>query len=178
MTEAIGTPATFAGREALQNRLHVAAVLLCAWLIGTSPWVSMLRRIPTDAGLLDYAHVVLGFAGLAVALAYTYACCRGGRWRLYFPWLAGDLRPAAGDFVGLLRGRLPSAEGGGLFAVIEGLLLLALLLVGISGAAWFLLQGSADAVAYRAVHVVSARVLAGLIVAHVLAVATHLLELA
>lgn len=171
-------PVAPAGRETLQNRLHLLAVLLCAWLILTSPWVSMLRRLPRGAGFLDYAHVALGLAGLAVALAYTWACVRGARWRLYFPWLAGDLRPAARDVLGLLRGRLPSAEGGGLFAVIEGLLLLVLLLVAATGAAWLLLQGSPEALACRAIHVVAARVLIGLIVAHVLAVATHLLELA
>ena len=165
-------------RERLQNRLHEAAVVLCAWLVLTSPWVSMLRRVPSGAGFFDRAHVVLGFAGLLVGLAYGYACARGGRWRLYFPWLAGNVRPAVRDLAGLLRGRLPSAEGGGLFAVIEGLLLLALLVVGITGAAWFLLQGSADALACRSAHVVAARVLVGLIVAHVLAVASHLLELA
>jgi cytochrome b561 len=77
-----------------------------------------------------------------------------------------------------VRGRLPSAEGGGLFAVVEGLLLLCLLLVGVTGAAWFALQGDAAALACRGVHIVAARVLIGLIVAHALAVATHLLELA
>lgn len=165
-------------RDVLQNRLHLAAVVLCAWLVCTSPWVSMLRRIPAGAGFLDRAHVVLGFAGLLVGLVYAGACSRGGRWRLYFPWLAGNVRPVARDVGALFRGRLPSAEGGGLFATIEGLLLLALLVVGITGAAWFLLQGSAEAVTCRGAHIVAARVLAGLIVAHVLAVATHLLELA
>ena len=165
-------------REALQNRLHLAGIGLCAWLVGTSPWVSMFRRIPSGAGFLDWAHVVLGLVALLVGALYLGACTRGGRWRLYFPWLIGRVRPAARDFVGLLRGRLPSAEGGGLFAAIEGLLLLALLVVGLTGAAWFVLQGSAEVVACRTVHIVAARVLTGLIVAHVLAVATHVVELA
>lgn len=165
-------------RETLQNRLHLVAVVLCAWLVLTSPWVSMLRRVPAGAGVLDWAHVVLGFAGLLVGLLYTGACSRAGRWRLYYPWLAGNVRPAVRDFTGLFRGRLPTADGGGLFAVIEGLLLLALLVVGLTGAAWFLLQGSAEAVACRGAHIIAARVLVGLVVAHVLAVATHLLELA
>jgi cytochrome b561 len=165
-------------RETLQSRLHMAAVLLCAWLIVTSPWVSMLRRIPAGAGLVDWAHVVLGVAALIAGSIYLYACTRGERWRLYFPWLAGDLRAAARDLGGFLHRRLPSAEGGGLFAVIEGLLLLALLVVGVTGVAWLALQGGAEALACRAVHIVAARVLIGLIVAHVLAVAIHLIELA
>lgn len=162
----------------LQNRLHVAVVLLCAWLFVTSPWVSMLRRVPTGAGWLDWAHVVLGLVTLAVGLLYVHACTRDGGWRLYFPWLAGEVRLAARDIRRLLRGRLPSAEPGGLFAVIEGLLLLALLVVALTGAAWFMLQSSAEALTCRTVHVMAARVLLGLIVAHVLAVASHLYELA
>lgn len=165
------------GRDATVNRLHVAAVVACAWLIGTSPWLAMLRRVPAGAGWLDHAHVVVGFGGLLVALLYLTACVRGGRWRNYFPWLAGDWRPLARDLAGLLRGRLPSAEGGGLFAVIEGLLLLTLLAVAATGAAWYLAQGGDAALDWRAQHIVAARVLTGLIVAHVLAVATHLLEL-
>lgn len=162
----------------LQNRLHLAVVLLCAWLFGTSPWVSMLRRIPAGAGWLDWAHVVAGFVALAVGLLYLWTCARGGGWRSYLPWLAWQWRPVARDLGGLLRGRLPSAEPGGFFAVIEGLLLLALLVVALTGAAWFVLQGSAEAVDCRAVHLVAARVLLGLIVAHLLAVASHLVELA
>lgn len=166
------------GREATQNRLHVALALLCAWLILTSPWIAMLRRMPGGAGFLDYAHVVVGALTLTLALPYALACLRGGRWRNHFPWLVGDVRPVARDVGGLLRGRLPSAEGGGLFAVIEGLLLAALLLVALTGAGWWFMQGSDAALAWREVHIVGARVLVGLIVAHVVAVATHLFELA
>jgi Prokaryotic cytochrome b561. len=166
------------GREATQNRLHVALVLLCAWLILSSPWIAMLRRMPSSAGFLDYAHVVVGALALMLALPYAMACMRGGRWRNLFPWLVGDVRPLARDVAGLLRGRLPSAEGGGLFAVIEGLLLATLLFVAITGAGWWFVQGSSDALAWREVHIVGARVLIGLIVAHVVAVATHLFELA
>lgn len=165
-------------RAAWQSRLHLAAVVLGAWLVCTSPWVSLLRRIPASAGFFDWAHVVVGFGALLVGLLYTGACSRGGCWRLYFPWLAGNVRAAARDVANLLRGRLPSAEGGGLFATIEGLLLLALLVVGLTGAAWFVVQGSTEALACRDAHMVAARVLIGLVVAHVLAVATHLVELA
>lgn len=164
-------------REALVNRLHAAVVLACGWLIFTSPWVSMLRRVPRGAGWLDYAHVAVGFGGLVLALVYTWACTRDGGWRTYFPWAAGRSRGVLADLAGLSRGRIPSAESGGLFAMIEGLLLVALLAVAVSGAAWFALQGSAEAVAWRGHHLIAARVLIGLIVAHVLAVASHLLDL-
>lgn len=165
-------------RAALQNRLHAVVVALCAWLFATSPWVSMLRRVPTGAGWLDWSHVALGFVALAFGLRYARACTRDGGWRSYFPWLAGEGRATARDVGELFRGRLPSAEPGGLFAVIEGLLLLALLVVGVTGAAWFVLQGSDAAVACRGVHVLAAHALLGLVIAHVLAVASHLFELA
>lgn len=167
-----------AGRETLQNRLHVIIVLLCAWLVLTSPWVAMLRRIPDGAGFFDYAHVVLGVLCLLIALPYAYACTRAGRWRTCFPWLAGEVRPLVRDVTGLFRGRLPVAEGGGLYAVIEGLLLAALLVVAVSGAGWLLTQGTGAALDWRGMHVVGARVLIGLAVAHVVAVATHVLDLA
>ena len=166
------------GREALQNRLHFAVALACAWLVLTSPWVSLLRRVPTSAGFLDHAHLVVGLLGLALALAYSVTCLRGGRWRTYLPWLVGDVAPLSRDLRGLLRGRLPSAEGGGLFAVIEGLLLLALLLVAVTGAGWWLAQGGDSALDWRSVHIAGARTLVVLIVLHVIAVATHLVELA
>jgi hypothetical protein len=164
-------------REGLLNRLHVAVVVVCGWLVFSSPWVSMLRRIPSGAGFVDYAHVVAGFAGLLLAVAYAWACASDDGWRTYFPWACGRSRAIVDDLAGLLRARIPTAESGGLFAAIEGLLLVALLAVAITGAAWFVLQGSAEALAWRGHHVIAARVLVGLIVAHVLAVASHLLDL-
>lgn len=167
-----------AGREALQNRLHVAIVLACAWLVLTSPWVALLRRVPRDAGFFDYAHVTVGALASLLALAYVGSCLRGGRWRDYFPWLTGSVRSLVRDVTGLLRGQRPSAEGGGLFAIVEGLLLLALLFVAITGIGWWFAQGSSTAIEWRALHVVCARVMIGLIVAHVAAVASHVMELA
>jgi uncharacterized protein YggT (Ycf19 family) len=161
----------------LANRQHVVLALLAAWLIITSPWVSLLRRIPGNAGFFDYSHIILGFACLLVTVTYLVACSRRGGWRLYFPWLAGQLGSAARDVRGLLRGQVPAAEGGGLFALIEGLTLLALLATGLTGAAWFALQGSGDALDWRAHHILAARIMIGLLVAHVISVAMHLVEL-
>ena len=48
---------------------------------------------------------------------------RGGRWKLYFPVAAGNGAAVGRDLAGLLRGKVPAAEGGGLFGAIEGLLL-------------------------------------------------------
>ena len=161
----------------LGDRLHGAVALLALWLVGTSPWIAMLRRIPDDAGWLDYAHVAAGFAALLLGAAYAWACCRGGRWRLYFPLTAAQFGNLGRDLRGLLRGQVPAAEGGGLFGAIEGLLLLAFLATACTGAAWFLTQGSAEALAWRGHHINAAWAFAGLLALHVVTVSLHLLDL-
>ena len=162
--------------EPLVNRQHAAVAAVVAWLVFTSPWVAMLRRVPAGAGFLDYAHVVLGFACLLLAITYTFSCLKAGGWRTYFPWVAGSLGPVGHDLAGLFRGRIPSAEGGGLYALIEGLLLITLAGTALTGAAWFLAQGSDAALGWRECHIVTARCLIGLVVLHILAVASHLLD--
>jgi hypothetical protein len=160
----------------LAARQHLLLALLVGWLVLTSPWVHMFRRIPRNAGFLDLAHVWLGLAALALAITFTIACTRRGRWRLHFPWLAGDLGQVARDLRGLLRREVPTAEGGGLFALIEGLLLLAVLATAFSGAGWLLVQGSAEAVSWRDYHILAARSMMVLLVLHILSVSLHLLD--
>lgn len=165
------------GRDTLTGRLHLALALISTWLIVTSPWIAMYRRVTAHPGFLNGGHVVLGFSTLALAVLYLYACTRAGRWRLYFPWLAGQGGAAMRDLAGLARGVIPSAEGGGLFGMIEGLTLLALLVTALTGAAWWAAQGSTDALAWRAGHAAAAQVLIGFVVVHVVTVSLHLLEL-
>jgi hypothetical protein len=162
--------------EGFAARQHVPLALLVVFLLASSPWLGMRKSIPADAGWVDYAHVGLGLAALALSLVYAYACLHGRRWRLYLPWLAGRAGGIVRDLAGLGRGRLPSAEGGGLYAALEGLLLLALLAAGVTGAGWLFVQGTADALAWREVHVLAARCVLGLLVAHVVTVSLHLLD--
>ncbi len=143
-----------AQREARVNRLHLAVALLVLWLVTTSPWVSMLRRVPDSAGFLDYAHMVLGVVALIVGILYGLFVAQGGRWKQYVP-----------------------GKAAGITGVLEGLLLLALVTAGLSGVAWFLLQGSDAALTWRMLHIVLARILIAAGVLHVLAVASHLLDL-
>lgn len=163
--------------ERWSGRLHLALALGAAALVLASPWLRMVTRLPARPGFFNLSHVLLGAALTLLVLAYLAHCSLGGRWRLYFPWLAGQFSALGGDAVGLLRGRLPAAEGGGLFAVIEGLLLLALLFTGLSGLAWLLAQGGERAGDFYEVHVWLARGFVVLMVLHALSVSTHLLEL-
>lgn len=162
--------------EQSDNRQHFAVALLSLWLICTSPWIAMFRRIPDGAGWLEYAHVALGFVTLVLAMTYTWSCTRQGRWRLYFPWTPKLFCGPARDFRGLFRGQVPAAEGGGLFGFIEGLLLVALAFTAMSGAAWFFTQGSSDALVWREFHIYAARSMIGLLVLHVVTVSLHLLD--
>jgi hypothetical protein len=98
-------------------------------------------------------------------------CTASGRWRLYFPWIAGGFSATARDLTAIFRGQRPGSEGGGLFATIEGLLLVALLATTVTGAAWLLDQTVTQ------LHVFAARGLVALLVLHVVAVSLHLLDL-
>ena len=162
--------------ERLSGPLHIALALFALWLLASSPWLGMYRSLPPHAGFVNLTHVALGLAALPLVVIYIVGCSQGGRWQLYFPWLAGRLGAVGRDLGGLARGRLPAVEGGGLFALIEGLLLLALLATGLTGAAWLLLQGSDAAMVWCDVHGVLARVFGGLLILHLLAVSLHLLD--
>jgi hypothetical protein len=114
---------------------------------------------------------------LVLALAYARTCTRDGRWQLYFPFVPGQIDNVGRDLAGLLRGRVPASEGGGLFGLIEGLLLVLLIVTAVTGVAWLLTQGSVESLAWRGYHILAARGLIGLLVLHVLSVAAHLLDL-
>jgi cytochrome b561 len=163
--------------DRLANPLHGAIALACSWLVASSPWLGMYHQLPETPGLVNGSHVVLGLAMLPLGVVYVAACTVGGRWRLYFPWLGGQAAAVGRDLAGIARGERPGSEGGGLFATLEGLLLLALMAASASGAVWFLAQGGDSAVLWRSVHSIAARGFAVLMLLHVVAVSLHLLDL-
>ena len=163
--------------DRLNNPLHLLIALACTWLLASSPWVGLYDVLPHAPGLVNLSHVVLGLAMLPLGIVYLLACTVGGRWRLYFPWAAGQIGPVRADLSGVFRGERPGSEGGGLFAMIEGLLLLALISAALSGALWFAGQGSETAAVWRGPHIVAARGFAILLGLHVLAVSLHLVDL-
>jgi hypothetical protein len=162
--------------ERLSGALHLTLAVGCLWLLASSPWLRMVRHLPASPGFVNLAHVVVGLTVALLVPVYLLHCSLGQRLQLCFPWLTGHMGAVKSDLAGLARGRWPAAEGGGLLAMVEGLLLLALLATGLSGAGWLLVQGSQAALAWYDVHVVCARVFAGLLLAHLLGVSLHLLD--
>ena len=163
--------------DRLVNPLHLLIALACAWLAASSPWIGLYQALPDDAGAINLSHVVLGLAMLPLGIVYFAACTVGGRWRLYFPWVAGQVGEIGRDVAGIFRGQRPSSEGGGLFAAIEGLLLLALLAAALTGALWFCGRGTDAAITWRGHHILAARGLIALMVIHVVAVSLHFVDL-
>jgi hypothetical protein len=162
--------------DRLVNPLHLLTALVCTWLVLSSPWVGLYDRLPDRPGPINLSHAVLGAAALPLGLAYFASCVTAGRWRQYFPWLAGQFGDLGRDLAGIARGEWPGSEGGGLFATIEGLLLFALMAAAATGALWFLSADIAAATAWRGLHLVAARAFVGLMGLHVLAVSLHLLD--
>jgi hypothetical protein len=158
------------------DALHAVIALACSWIVVSSPWVAMYQQMPEDPSVVAWSHLVLGLALLPLALIYLAGCVTGGRWRHFFPWLGGRLGAIRQDVAGILRGQRPTAEGGGLFATIEGLLLVALLAAAASGALWYASGDAAAAIAWRSYHIVAAQAFVGLFALHLIAVALHFLD--
>lgn len=155
---------------------HLLLAIVGTWLVATSPWVALFLDVPPSAGFIDVSHVWLGLAMLPLGLLHLYSCVHAGRWRQYYPWLAGNFAQIATDLKDLVRMKRPGSEGGGLFAAIEGLLLIALVATAATGALWYATQGSDAAMAWRGHHIIAARVFVGLFIAHIVAVALHWLD--
>jgi len=162
--------------DRLNGALHLGVAVTSIWLVLGSPWVAMYDRLPASAGFGDLAHVGAGVAALPIGLAYLAGCLGGERRRELYPWLGGDLTAVGRDLAGIFRGRVPTVEGGGLLPLLEGLLLLALVIAGLTGALWLATQGAELAATLREQHIVVARVFIALLVLHVAGVALHLLD--
>lgn len=166
---------TGAGERAA-SALHLALAALVVWLVASSPWVELYRRLPPQAGWITHAHVWLGVAALALVPVYGALCLRCGRWRSLLPWAGGWISAVGRDLAGLARGRLPSSEGGGLLPLVQGLLLLAVAAAGITGALWIASAGTAEALDWRQWHIVAARAAALLLLLHLAGALINLLE--
>lgn len=155
---------------------HAVLILLVVWLYATSPWVHLYNRIPPSPTFWVWNHFILGVVTAIVSLTFCVSCLVQGRMRQYFPWAFGRFQPMLSDMGGLVRLKMPTNEGSGLFSVIKGLLLLSLLAVAATGLEWLWMVGSREAVAWRGWHIESARLLVIFLGLHVAATIVHLVK--
>ena len=156
---------------------HWLAAAFSVWLIATSPWISMRRIVPKSPTFWDYAHIGLGIALAAIAIAYTITTLVDGGWRRHFPWAAGNLSEVKSDLNAIAKLKIPSAGGAGLFSLIQGVLLVMLLATALTGIGWLLADGSRTALAWREWHMLAANAFAWLLALHLIASALHLVDL-
>ncbi|ACA85089.1 cytochrome b/b6 domain-containing protein [Shewanella woodyi] len=155
---------------------HLLLILLSLYLILTSGWLMMGRSLRASASLWDMTHVYLGLFATLIACLFLISNSTGGKWRQYFPWLIGDAGQLLRDLKGLLKGKLPTSGGRGLFSWVEGIGMLLLVAVGITGTMWFIMQGSSDALVWRSYHILLAKGFIGFILVHILFACLHLLD--
>lgn len=162
-------------RERVAERLHLPIALASIWLLASSPWLQMRRLVPEDAGLINQLHIWLGAAMAGLGLVYFIAVLPTAG-RDLFPWIFGRFAPLGRDLAGLARARIPGPGGGGLFSILQGLLMLSLLAASWTGMAWWWSDGARVALAWREWHASAAQAFGVLLVLHMVAVATHVLD--
>ncbi|MFT5704776.1 MAG: hypothetical protein ACI8SK_000729 [Shewanella sp.] len=155
---------------------HLLIILLSLYLILTSRWILMGRSIRVNASLWDITHVYLGLLTTLLACLFMLANCMRGKWYQYFPWLLGDTTQLVNDCKGVFKGKIPASGGRGLFSWVEGLGMLLLVGVGLTGILWFVSQGTSDALVWRNYHIILAKGFIGFIFIHVLFACLHLLD--
>lgn len=160
----------------LWARLHVWLVLCCTFLVCTSPWIFIGKNLRNNASIWDYLHVYLGLFTALLAGLFLMRNTLQGKWHQYFAWLIGDWAQLKQDIKGLFNGKLPVAGGKGLFSAIEGIGMLILLGTGVTGALWFMYQGTPSALDWRSYHLACVDVFVGFLVVHVVLAATHIIE--
>ncbi|WP_028771588.1 cytochrome b/b6 domain-containing protein [Shewanella waksmanii] len=158
------------------ERQHLLLIVLCLFLLPTSGYLMMGRALRKNASFWDISHVYLGLLACFIAVTFLVTNVMGNKWRQYFPWLTLDFSQLLQDIKGLFKGRLPQAGGRGLFSCVEGLGMLIMVAVGITGAMWFVLQGTTDALMWRNYHIMAAKGLMGFLALHVIFAALHLLD--
>lgn len=121
--------------------LHISVALLILSQIINSNFTE--REALSDnslEGYITWFHIISGFTliFLGFMLITWMLTQRGFRW--YYAWIIFDFRGIKQDFSLLKAFSLPDATRGGIAATIQGLGVISLLLVALSGGLWFLAQ--------------------------------------
>ncbi|WP_318153232.1 cytochrome b/b6 domain-containing protein [Erwinia aphidicola] len=133
--------------------LHILVALMILAQIINSNFTE--REALDEQGLtsiITWMHVISGFSLIMLgALMLGWMLAQRGA-RYYFSWLHFDFSDIAQDIATLKRLRLPEAHSGGIAATIQGLGVLSLLGVALSGGIWFLLNAAQNPLAHSVIH--------------------------
>ncbi len=121
--------------------LHISiAVLIVSQIINSNFTEREALTGDSFETWITWFHVISGFLLilLGVILISWMLTQRGVNW--YFSWITLDVKGIVQDLKTLSRGQLPQAGRGGIAATIQGLGVMALLLVACSGGIWFIVN--------------------------------------
>lgn len=133
--------------------VHIIAALLILSQIINSDFIE--REAIDEQGLtsiITWFHIISGFGLIfcGIFMLTWMLKIRGARY--YFSWAVFDISGIIEDVKMLKRLHLPEAHAGGMAASIQGLGVLSLLGVSISGALWFLLNAAQNPLASSMMH--------------------------
>ncbi|MBR9729461.1 cytochrome b/b6 domain-containing protein [Shewanella intestini] len=161
----------------LSDKLHVLIIACCFVLLPSSSWILIGRQLRKNANIWEYIHVYLGAIAAILGVLFVVKCCLKGGWRQFFPWLNLQFSQLIDDIVGLCKLKLPSSGGKGLLSVVEGIGLILLMGVCVTGLMWLIFQGQADALSWRKYHIIFAQGLCGFVLLHMVFAVIHVVEM-
>ncbi|MGZ9899319.1 cytochrome b/b6 domain-containing protein [Shewanella gaetbuli] len=157
----------------LESKLHVLVLVFSVLLVVTSPWILIGRQLSSRSGFWDYFHVYGGVVAAVLAVLFAVKVCLKGQWKQFFPYLVGDFSQLKAEFKGVAKGKLPVSGGKGLFSIIEGIGVVLLVLVSVTGILWYIVDPS-DALTWRSYHKLFAQGFIGFLIVHVLLALLHI----
>lgn len=119
--------------------LHISvALLILSQIVNSNLTEREALSEHSFVSLVTWFHIISGFMLilLGITLLVWMLTQRGFRW--YFAWVTLDLSGIKTDLLQLARLKLPEAGKGGIAATIQGLGVISLLLVAVSGGMWFM----------------------------------------
>ncbi|UJF21632.1 cytochrome b/b6 domain-containing protein [Shewanella sp. OMA3-2] len=159
--------------QKIAAKLHALVLVMSVILVCTSPWVLMGRQLSENAGFWSLFHVYGGLITACLALLFAIKICFKGQWRQFFPWLLLDFNPLKIDLVGIVKGRTPMSGGKGLLSIVEGIGIILLLLVAVTGVIWYFVD-LGDALTWRSYHQIFAQCFIGFMIIHLLLGLLHI----
>ena len=121
---------------------HIAILFLVLSQILVSNFMEFTNSGEISRNFIEFyatwIHIISGLTLIPLSLIFITIELKRHGLRYFLPYLYGEFSQLKDDLQTLLRLNLPDANAYGIAAIIQGLGLGALLLVALSGSAWFL----------------------------------------